>query len=184
MDAGFRRRSSCNSKATRQRSSECKFRDHFHFRFLRIWRLNKSSALRLVQYATHRLNRWPLRPFIFGSSFKTPHKVGETSMSTVRYLNGGIAMRKRIFAILAALFAATSAMAAQQLGDIRPRPIFGKCPAGMEMNAATNACVAVAPNGCCAPNPQRAVCANAAPGQQRWAGRPSDVQSQAVICPR
>lgn len=94
-------------------------------------------------------------------------------------------MLKKILVILLTVFLAPGAFAAQQLGDVRPRPIFGKCPAGMELNAALNACVAVAANGCCAPNPPRAVCANApAPGQQRWTGRAADVQSQAVICPR
>lgn len=93
-------------------------------------------------------------------------------------------MRKIFLAVLFAGFAATAASAAQQLGDVRPRPVLSMCPAGMELNAALNACVAVAANGCCAPNPQRAVCVNGPAGQQRWAGRPTDLQTQAVICPR
>lgn len=87
-------------------------------------------------------------------------------------------------ATIAALLAGPS-FAAQQLGDIRARPVFSMCPAGMALNRALNACIAVAPNGCCAPNPQRAVCVNPpAPGQARWMGRPADLRSQAIMCPR
>jgi hypothetical protein len=79
---------------------------------------------------------------------------------------------------------ATVAHAAQQLGDLRTHPILHGCPAGMVVNPALHACVAAAPNGCCAPNPPRAACINAVPGQSRWSGNPNDLRSQTVICPR
>jgi hypothetical protein len=93
-------------------------------------------------------------------------------------------MRKVLFASFFAIATATVAQAAQQLGDTRMHPVLNGCPAGMAPNAALTACIAIAPNGCCAPNPQRATCVNAAPGQSRWIGRPADLRSQAVICPR
>lgn len=94
-------------------------------------------------------------------------------------------MSKFIFtAAFISIFAAGGVQAAQQIGDTRMHPVLNSCPAGMTLNAALNACVASAPNGCCAPNPARAVCAQAAPGQARWSGNPSDLRSQAVICPR
>jgi hypothetical protein len=93
-------------------------------------------------------------------------------------------MHKFISAACLIALTTTAAHAAQQLGDFRTHKVLNGCPAGMAMNAALNACVAIAPNGCCAPNPQRAVCANASPGQSRWSGNSNDLRSQAVICPR
>ncbi|MGA9796885.1 MAG: hypothetical protein WBQ17_15275 [Rhizomicrobium sp.] len=92
-------------------------------------------------------------------------------------------------AVFTALLAASGAQAvqaqsAQQIGDTRMGPVLNGCPAGMVMNKALAACVAVAPNGCCAPNPPRAVCAHPAPGGARWSGNPNDLRSQAVVCPR
>ena len=89
-----------------------------------------------------------------------------------------------LFAGVLFVMAALPASAAQQLGDVRMNPVLTNCPAGMILNRATGACIAEAPNGCCAPNPQRAVCLNALPGQPRWSGHPADIHSQAVVCPR
>jgi hypothetical protein len=93
-------------------------------------------------------------------------------------------MRNLIAAVLFTVLAASSAQAAQQLGDMRVQPLNGVCPAGMILNRALGACVANAPNGCCAPNPQRAVCTNSVPGQPRQAARTNDLVSGAVVCPR
>jgi hypothetical protein len=96
-------------------------------------------------------------------------------------------MRKLLsiaFLIAVSTATANAAQMAQQLGDVRMHPVLNGCPAGMVRNVALNACVAAAPNGCCAPNPARAACINAVPGQARWSGRPNDLHSQAVICPR
>ncbi len=95
-------------------------------------------------------------------------------------------MRGTFFGLLSvAVLFAGSAQAAQQLGDLRTRPLQTNCPAGMVLNPALAACVAEAPNGCCAPNPRRAGCCNAAaPGLQRQSGKVADLQSQAMVCPR
>jgi hypothetical protein len=93
-------------------------------------------------------------------------------------------MRNLTAAVVFAVLAATGAQAAQQLGDMRVQPLNGVCPAGMVLNRVLNACGANAPNGCCAPNPQRAVCVNALPGQGRQAARTNDLVSGAVVCPR
>jgi hypothetical protein len=97
---------------------------------------------------------------------------------------GSLQMRNLIGAILFSALAASGAQAAQQLGDMRVQPLNGVCPAGMILNRMLGACVANAPNGCCAPNPQRAVCVNALPGQGRQATRTNDLVSGAVVCPR
>jgi hypothetical protein len=81
------------------------------------------------------------------------------------------------------LLSTIGASAAQQLGDFRT-PNRNGCPVGMVRDQRLNACVAQAANGCCAPNPQRAVCVNAAPGQARWQGNPNYLRNGAVICPR
>lgn len=92
-------------------------------------------------------------------------------------------MRVLLLSAVILLGATGASQAAQQLGDVRMHPVIGgKCPAGMAYDRRANACIAQAPNGCCAPNPPRAVCANGSP--VRWQGHPNDLKSGAAICPR